>query len=578
MIHRVTANRASFRAVDFGVGLNVVLADRTLASTDKDTRNGLGKSTLIDIIDFCLGARARQGEGLVIDELAGWEFTLDFSIGQERFTATRAVNGWRKIKVARDESTTALPSGTLFGDAVYSPAEWHRLLGKRLFGLDDDTPEFGPSYRGLLSYFVRRGGAAYLEPFHHHPKQPTWSRQVSVAYMLGLYWKTASQWHVLKENKKSVKQRERAAVAENRNRNGTVGALEASKVVLEGRLTAELSALDNFKVHPQYTSIQQEADQLTALLHELANANVKDQMLLRRYRESVDYEEKPPSVSVARLYKEAGVVFSDTVRRTLAETKRFREQIIANRRAFLATEINRIERQTADRDREIRVLTDRRAEHLAILRTHGALEEMTRLQERVVRIREELEGVTASLDRRRTLESEKHDIETQKIELGQVAQRAHEERRAVWSRAIALFNENSHALYEAPGELIIDLGNNGFAYKVDIDKSGSDGVDKMKIFCFDLMLLQSRPEHEGVDFLIHDSTIFDGVDSRQRARALERASAVSSALGKQYICTFNSDMVPHDDFSRDFDFNRHVRLHLTDGDPTGSLLGFSFNR
>ena len=111
-----------------------------------------------------------------------------------------------------------------------------------------------------------------------------------------------------------------------------------------------------------------------------------------------------------------------------------------------------------------------------------------------------------------------------------------------------------------------------------IDKIGSDGVDKMKIFCFDLMLLQSRREHEGIDFLIHDSIIFDGVDSRQRARALERASAITGAMGKQYICTFNSDMVPGADFSKDFDFDRHVKLHLEDGDPSGSLLGFSFNR
>lgn len=578
MIRRVTANRPSFRAVEFGAGLNVVLADRTEASTDKDTRNGLGKSTLIDIIDFCLGAQARQGEGLVIDELAGWEFTLEFSVGQERLAATRAVDSGKTVKVARDESTTALPSGTLVGDTVYSVPEWRKLLGERMFGLDYDTPQYGPSYRGLLSYFVRRGGGAYLEPFHHHPKQPAWSRQVNVAYMLGLHWQTAPQWHVLKENEKSVKQREPAAAAEERKRNGTIGALEANRVVLEDRLTTELAALDSFKVHPQYASIQQEADQLTAVRQELADANVKDQMMLRRYRESVDYEEKPPRVPVARLYEEAGVVFSNAVRRKLADTKRFRDQIIANRREFLATEIDRIEKRTADRDREIRILTERRAEQLAVLKTHGALDEMTRLQERVVRTREELERVTATIDRRKKLESEKRGIKTQRIELGQFAQRAHEERRAVWSRAVALFNENSEALYEAPGELIIDVGDNGFGYDVEINKSGSDGVDKMKIFCFDLMLLQSRPEHEGIDFLIHDSTIFDGVDSRQRARALERASAVGDQLGKQYICTFNSDMVPWSDFSPDFDFDRHVRLHLTDGDPSGSLLGFSLNR
>lgn len=580
MIHRVTANRSSFRAVEFGAGLNVVLADRTEAATDKDTRNGLGKSTLIDIIDFCLGGRTREGEGLAIEPLAGWEFTLEFSVGQGRITATRAVDSPKKFKVACDGTATAPPSGTLFGNDVYNSTDWHRLLGKLMFGFDsDESPKYDPTYRSLLSYFVRRGGAAYLDPFHHHPNQQLWNRQVNVAYMLGLHWKTASRQQVLKDKEKSVKQLEQTAKAkEELDGCATIGAMEATRVLLKDRLDAELKALDNFRVHPQYASIQKEADRLTTELHELTNANVKDQMMLRRYRESVGDKEKPPTVPVDRLYNEVGIVFSDAVRRSLADTKQFREQIIANRRQFLATEIRGIEERILTRNGEIGVLTDERAEHLAVLKTHGALGEMTRLQERVVQIRERLEKVTSEIGQRRELEAKKREIRTQKDNLAQVAQRAHEERRAIWSRAIALFNENSQALYEAPGELIIDVGENGFSYDVKIDKSGSDGVDKMKIFCFDLMLLQSRPEHEGIDFLIHDSTIFDGVDSRQRAWALERASVVGDRLGKQYICTFNSDMVPRDDFTQDFDFDRYVKLHLRDGDPSGSLLGFSFNR
>lgn len=160
---------------------------------------------------------------------------------------------------------------------------------------------------------------------------------------------------------------------------------------------------------------------MTAEIHELTDANVKDQMMLRRYRESVDDKEKPPTVPVTRLYEEVGVVFSDAVRRELAETKRFREQIIANRREFLATEIKRLGERIAAREREIKALSDERAEHLDILKTHGALEEMTRLQERVVGIREKLERVTTAIGQRRTLEAKKREIKMQRGDLEQVA-------------------------------------------------------------------------------------------------------------------------------------------------------------
>lgn len=105
----------------------------------------------------------------------------------------------------------------------------------------------------------------------------------------------------------------------------------------------------------------------------------------------------------------------------------------------------------------------------------------------------------------------------------------------------------------------------------------SEGISKMKIFCYDLTLICfARERGLGIDFLIHDSTIFDGVDPRQRAHALELAAAMATKYGFQYICTLNTDMVPLNDFSADFDFNSLVRMRLTDTDPSGSLLGFRY--
>lgn len=91
MIHRITANKFSFHPVEFTPGLNVILADRTETSTQKDTRNGLGKSTLIDIIDFCLGSNVSTGQGLSIEPLQDWEFTLEITLAGNRVKVTRAI-------------------------------------------------------------------------------------------------------------------------------------------------------------------------------------------------------------------------------------------------------------------------------------------------------------------------------------------------------------------------------------------------------------------------------------------------------------------------------------------------------
>jgi uncharacterized protein YydD (DUF2326 family) len=65
-------------------------------------------------------------------------------------------------------------------------------------------------------------------------------------------------------------------------------------------------------------------------------------------------------------------------------------------------------------------------------------------------------------------------------------------------------------------------------------------------------------------------------DVRQRTLALQLAAAEVEALGFQYICTMNSDMVPHEEFQEEFDFESFVRLTDAAGD-TGRLPGIRFD-
>ena len=70
--------------------------------------------------------------------------------------------------------------------------------------------------------------------------------------------------------------------------------------------------------------------------------------------------------------------------------------------------------------------------------------------------------------------------------------------------------------------------------------------------------------------------LFDGVDERQRALALETAAKEASIHGFQYICTLNSDYIPWNEFSKDFNLRDFIRVSLTDKDVTGCLLGVRF--
>lgn len=146
MIRSVTANQPTFKTVQFGPGLNVVWADRTKDSTKKDSRNGLGKSTLIEIIHFCLGSTPKKGKGLMVEALADWEFTLELDVSGKTVRATRATGKPRRITVEGD--ATGLPrSGRASGGECFVDVnDWTDWLGQRLFGLSsaEQPPKYQP--------------------------------------------------------------------------------------------------------------------------------------------------------------------------------------------------------------------------------------------------------------------------------------------------------------------------------------------------------------------------------------------------------------------------------------------------
>ena len=581
MIHSISANHPSFRTIQLGSGLNVVLADRTEESSRKDTRNGLGKSTLIEIIHFCLGARATQGRGLAIEPLRDWEFTMDVTLAGTRVSVTRTVATPNIVTVTGLETSShAIPQPSLLGDRSFNQSQWRAFLGRVLFALPEPmAPKYNPSFRSLISYFVRRGHHAFGDPFTHARQQQKWDSRLHVALLLGLEWRHAAESRRIQDRQNKLRQlRKLADDGELPHVAGSIGELEAERVTLEQDIEREAQALDDFRVHPQYEAIQQEADQVTAELHSAANARVVASRRLKMYRQAIESEQPSAGEAVERVYEEMGVVFSESVLRSLDRAREFYGLVVKDRRRFLRTEISRLEDRVSALGRAIRDLTETRADLLDTLKTHGALDEMRRLQDRHAVRRHDLERVKTLIAHRRQVDEEERRITRRKTDLADVAANDYRERRDTWSVPVRLFNLNSRALYRASGHLAIDTADAGFRFSIDIARSGSEGIGKMKVFCFDLVLLEfSAQRGLGIDFLIHDSELYDGVDSRQRAAALQRAHEVAKATDTQYICALNSDMVPYDDFNEGFDFDKHVRLRLTDKEPAGTLLGMVFD-
>ncbi len=580
MIRKVFANNPSFKVVEFHSGFNVVLADRTKESTKKDSRNGLGKSTLIEIIHFCLGARALRGKGLLVDPLKDWAFSIVLQMEDEDITITRAVNNPDFVTVDRVVSCWPLQGEIQNGQSSYNVKEFNSWMGCSMFGLRnaENGDKYQPTFRSLISYFVRKGRDAFSTPFEHFRKQKEWDKQVHNAFLLGLDWEDAAGIQILKDRKKGLTEFKKAAKSGViKGFTGSLGDLEAQKVRLKTHSDQENAELQSFKVHPQYTQMQVEANALTQEIHDFVNSGTINKRLMELYAKNLTEEHPPFEGLIDQVYREAGVALPGFTLRRIDDVQKFHKTIIENRRTFLSSEIDRICREISESDSIIRSKTERRASIMEVLRTHGAFEEYTLLQTRHMDTINSLNSISTIIENLKKLKTGLSDVKIAQEELQKKARRDYEERSEIREYAIEFFNYYSERLYNVPGKLIIDVGPKGFQFDVEIERSGSSGINNMKVFCYDLTLARLWANRKpSPKICVHDSLIFDGVDERQRALALETAAAESNKHLFQYICTLNSDYIPWDEFSDDFDLKKHIRLTLTDENPEGCLLGMRF--
>ena len=571
MIHSIGSDLPSFKDLNLNPGLNVILSDKSEGATDRQSRNGAGKTSFVELVHLIFGADVRPHSIFRGVSLKEWTFFGVADIGGTPMTISRSGSKPGSVLVESASSRQELRN-----------TEWKGILGNRCFGLQEESDDkWKPGFRSLFSMTARRqqdGG--FQQPTQHSEKQQPWDQQVSISYLLGLDWTIPARFQELRGQDRVVRELGRAARSGDLGRYfGRAADLRTSLTVSEAQATRLRERLENFRVVPEYQELQCEADGITAEINDLSMESVADRALVRELGTSLEQEEEPDYRDVARLYEEAGVVLPGLPRRRFEQVERFHRTVIENRRSHLQSEIASAEARLKERDERQAQLDHRRRQIMDILRSGGALEQYTGLREELGRVEAQSESLRQRLDVAERLDRTKTEQDLERSRLVQVLRDDIRERNDVVREAILQFEGLSESLYERAGSLTIADTPAGPKFEVHIDAERSKGITNMQIFCFDLMLTELGVRHgRSPGFLIHDSHLFDGVDERQVAKALQLGAERAEDTGFQYIVTLNSDSMPREGFSRGFDVERYVvGTRLTDATETGGLFGIRFN-
>ena len=585
MIYRVTSNNPKFKNVVFQPGFNVILAERENNTDNKQTRNGAGKTTLVEIIHFCLGATVYKNSVFKNENLRGWSFGLEIDIREERYNIERFVDDPGKIfisgkleRFSREYKYDKKHKRFYFNLNTFKEEMLEQVYG---FVTSANDNSHVPTFRELISYVIRRNAEGYKNAFEFFAKQPPSSKQLCNAYFLNLNKDYAWQFQELKTRKKGLADYERAV------KSGVfgdfklnMGELSAEVISCQREVDKLKTQLDEFRVHPQYEDISKEANKQTEQLHQLTNKLVLLERLLENYKKSYGIEVADvPIKDIQDIYSEAGIIFKDSILKPLTEVMNFHKTLIENRKEYLENETRILQEEITSTKIKIKDISDMRANLMSILKSHGALSEYVALQNRYTEIVQRLEDLKRKLEDIDKLEDSKSKLKIENQELLIEARQDYKERFQERQKVGSLFEENTGYLYSEPGALKIDLDENGYSFDIEIKNSRSQGVNYMKVFCYDMLLSELGVDRDFYpDFLIHDSTIFDGVDERQVAKALMMAKKKCQQLGFQYICMINSDKIPYREFDEELKkfFYESVVLKISDNKEDGGLLGIRF--
>lgn len=565
----LSANMASFKTVEFNsngltliVGVKTNTVETRTGKADK-TYNGVGKSLLIEIVNFCLGSSKNDA---FAKSLPGWEFKLTFYMDGAFHSVQRNTTSQNKLYLDNNE---------------ISLSKYKEFLGERLFVIPEDAS--GLSFRPLMSKFIRLGGESYTSPDKTVSDYTPYDALVRNCFLLGLDTDLIVEKNALRKQYVEIEALIKSFEKDTVIRDFFKGDLDVDITLTEA--DEEIRRLDDelgrFEVAANYYDIQVEADLLADRLYDLRNHAV----LVRNAIDSIDasLKQKPDIAKekVLAAYREVAESFKPDTIRHLDEVEKFHQSLLENRIARLSRDRLKFLKDLNDTEQQLVKSQFHLDEKLALLGSSRALDQFVAITNRISALKAEAQKLRDFKELKQKYSDMLANVSS-KLSAGIIKTNAYlAEYRSEIDLKLSTFRALAKRFYpKAPAGITIrnNEGENQIRFDLDvrIQNDASDGINEVRLFCFDMTLLLAK-SHK-VKFVMHDSRLFSDIDPRQRAVLFKTAHEITRENGLQYIATLNEDQIEgmSDQFSVEelnTIINDNVRMRLKDDSPESKLLG-----
>lgn len=561
----LTANKSSFHPIIFKDGLNIIVGQQAASSVGNDgnTYNGVGKSLVLHLIHFCLGSNKID---TFTEKLQGWEFTLTFSINGENYSCRRSTAEQGKIYLNGEE---------------FSP----RKLNAQIIDLcfDEKSITKNMTFNTLFSRFVRRFRSCYIEYDKYVPKESDYSKLLNNAYLLGLDIELMIKKKELRDKQTTADKTEKAIKKDVVFKQYYLGESDAEidKDDLDYKIKELKKEIAAFKISSNYHEIEKEADEKSYRKKMLENRRVIINSNIKNIEKSLNHPVDITDNNIYKIYEIANIEIPTMVKKSIDEVLDFHKSMIVNRTKRLSKELINFQKQLKEIDREIAVLGTKMDDLLRFLDSHGALEEYSSLTSQLSEFQNEASRIEEYQKILKSYKDIQLEIKEEYIEQDKSMNLYLLSEQDYISKLKETFQLYAKKFYPKKRSGLVVRNNSGentirCEIEARIEDDSSDGVNEVRLFCFDLLILLCKVSE--MRFMMHDSRLFANMDPRQRESLFRIINDVCTENGLQYICTINEDaLFSFKNLFDDAEYKKiildNVRLELKDDCPESKLLG-----
>lgn len=566
---KVYSNQASFRIVEFNrTGLSFVIAKQKNpgASEKGKTYNGVGKSLLVRIIHFCLGAGVKDYK-LFCEKLPGWEFFVDFEIGLTKYTVRRG---------------TVEPGKIFLNNEELSITKFNTKMNTLCFDISNGISFL--SFRSLIPFFIRPQKESYIA--YNKPGKTGSDYQALLynAFLLGLDVFLLQKKYNIRKEQERIKKLENNFKNDSLLRDFFTGNKDVALTLVDveeqiKRIDGDLS---NFRVAEDYNEVQIKADKVENELFTLSNSVIMLQNNIENISKSLKFSPDMNKEDIKTIYSESKIYFPENMTKTLDNLENFYVKLISSRKRRLLEQQNKLKLEQQHKQADAERLRKEFDKLMQYLGEHQALDLFVSISSKSAELKAERDSLKKYQALQAEYKTKERQAEKTLLELNEVTENYLKEIESDTIELRDYYRSLSKIFYpNSVAGLTVENndGDNQLRFNIDarIESDASDGINNVKIFCYDLTILFKGRNHK-INFVFHDSRLFDGTDERQKTDMFKTVYQKFAAVDKQYIATVNQNQLDEiKKYTTDEEYKNIITqntvLTLTDESDSEKLLG-----